>query len=149
LCGFTRSFITLLLTRAGVGAAEAGASPTIMSIISDYFEPRRRALAIGICYTSTAFGVSASFLIGSLVAAAYGWRAAFWVAGVPGLILAGAIWATLREPKRGATDAQPSGSDLESSSLLSALVRVSGDRSLLHVTVAITVAAFVFASLWI
>ena len=104
LCGFTASFAMLLLARAGVGAAEAGASPTIMSLISDYFEPRRRALAIGICYTSTAFGVSASFLIGSIVAAAHGWRAAFWVAGAPGLILAASILATLREPTRGAMD---------------------------------------------
>jgi predicted MFS family arabinose efflux permease len=149
LCGFTGSFAMLLLARAGVGAAEAGASPTIMSLISDYFEPRRRALAIGICYTSTAFGVSASFLIGSIVAAAHGWRAAFWVAGVPGLILAASILATLREPKRGATDMGTAATVADAPSLLTALIYIRRDRPLLHVTVAITVSAFVFASLWI
>jgi predicted MFS family arabinose efflux permease len=151
LCGFTGSFVMLLLARAGVGAAEAGASPTIISLISDYFEPRRRALAIGICYTSTAFGVSASFLIGSVVAAAYGWRAAFWVAGVPGLVLVGAILATLREPMRGATDTAgaPGRGRADTPSLLIALAHIRSDRALLHMTIAITVSAFVFASLWI
>lgn len=150
LSGFAKSFIVLLLARAGVGAAEAGASPTIISLISDYFEPRRRSFAIGVCYMSTAFGVSASFLIGSLVAAAYGWRAAFWVAGIPGLVLAGAIFATLREPARGATDsAGEAQGSIIAPPMFSALSYIRRDRALLHLTIAITLSALVFASLWI
>lgn len=150
ISGFATSFLVLLIARAGVGAAEAGASPTIMSLISDYFEPRRRSFAIGVCYMSTAFGVSLSFLIGSLVAAAYGWRAAFWVAGIPGLILAAAIWVTLQEPVRGSADVVGGSTGPSSApSLLGALAHIRRDRALLHLTIAITVSGLVFAALWI
>jgi predicted MFS family arabinose efflux permease len=150
LSGFATSFVFLLLARAGVGAAEAGASPTIISLISDYFEPRRRSFAIGVCYMSTAFGVSASFLIGSLVASAHGWRAAFWVAGIPGLLLAGAIVSTLREPERGASDSSEDSTGVSVvPPLFGALAHIRRDRALLHLTIAITLSALVFASLWI
>jgi predicted MFS family arabinose efflux permease len=83
-------------------------------------------------------------------ATAYGWRAAFWVAGVPGLIIAGVILATLREPTRGATDTAATPIRAADAPLvLIALAHIRNDRPLLHVTIAITVSAFVFASLWI
>jgi predicted MFS family arabinose efflux permease len=151
LSGLARSFLFLLIARAGVGAAEAGASPTIISLISDYFEPRRRSFAIGVCYMSTAFGVSASFLIGSVVAAAHGWRAAFWVAGLPGVVLATAIIITLREPARGSTDAShgTAASASVAPPLSGAVGHILRDRVLRHLTVAITLSALVFAALWI
>ena len=150
LSGFSKSLIFLLLARAGVGAAEAGASPTIISLISDYFEPRRRSFAIGVCYMSTAFGVSASFLIGSLVASAHGWRTAFWVAGIPGLLLAAAIASTLREPARGVADSQGgSTGSIVIPPMFGALAQIRRDRALLHLTIAITLSALVFSSLWI
>lgn len=104
LCSFAGSFGSLLLFRMGVGAAEAGAQPICLSLISDMFRPRERSTAIGLFYLSAAVGISASFLIGGMVAARYGWRWAFVVAGVPGLLLAIVVLLTLREPVRGRLD---------------------------------------------
>lgn len=104
LAGFAANFSQLLLARMGVGAAEAGGSPNSMSIISDLFPPRQRSTAIGIFFTSTAIGGGMSALIGSYVAGVYGWRAAFMIAGVPGLIFGLLFFLTVKEPKRGGMD---------------------------------------------
>lgn len=86
-CGFAQNYWHLLTARLTVGAAEAGGAPTALSIISDLFPPDRRSTAISIFWVSTALGTAVSFAIGGLVAAEYGWRAAFFVAGLPGLLL--------------------------------------------------------------
>ncbi|KQX23400.1 MULTISPECIES: spinster family MFS transporter [unclassified Sphingomonas] len=104
LVGFARSYTMILVARMCVGMAEAGASPSALSMISDMFAPNRRATAVSLYYLSVAFGTGGSFIIGGVVAAHYGWRAAFWVAGVPGLLLALLMVLTMREPKRGAMD---------------------------------------------
>lgn len=150
LCGFASSFATLLAARMGVGAAEAGGSPTIMSLISDYFTPSRRASAIGACYMSTAFGVGASFLIGSMVAANYGWRAAFFVAGVPGMLLALLVITSLRDPQRGATEADPEAARLAGNPTMRETVRhIVGNGPLVSIAVAITLATLVWTGLWV
>ncbi|MBB3860960.1 putative MFS family arabinose efflux permease [Novosphingobium hassiacum] len=100
LAGFARGFWDLLLARMGVGAAEAGGQPTALSLLADYFPESRRSTALGIFYLGTSVGYAASFLIGGLVASAYGWRAAFFVAGVPGLILGVMLYLTVGEPVR-------------------------------------------------
>jgi predicted MFS family arabinose efflux permease len=107
VCGFAQSFWTLLVARMGVGAAEAGGSPTSMSMIGDIFPPERRATAVGIFYMNTVLGALAVALIGRHVAEAYGWRAAFLVAGLPGILLAILLLLTVKEPRRGGTDAAP------------------------------------------
>lgn len=104
LCGFTQNYIQLLLVRAAVGAAEAGGAPTAISLISDFFPEKRRSTAISIFWLSTAIGTALSFALGGLVAAQYGWRAAFLVAGAPGLVLAIILLLTIQEPVRGSSD---------------------------------------------
>jgi predicted MFS family arabinose efflux permease len=103
-CGFAQNYWHLLTARLTVGAAEAGGAPTALSIISDLFPPDRRSTAISIFWVSTALGTAVSFAIGGLVAAEYGWRAAFFVAGLPGLLLVILLLCTVREPIRGAMD---------------------------------------------
>lgn len=88
LCGFAGSFMSLLLMRMGVGVAEAGAQPICLSLISDYFPPKKRSTAIGLFYLSAAVGIAISFLIGGIIAANYGWRSAFFIAGLPGIVMA-------------------------------------------------------------
>lgn len=104
LCGLANSYLTLLLGRAAVGVAESAGSPTGISLLADYFKPSQRASAIGIWYLSSALGVFGTYLVGGYVASIYGWRAAFFVAGLPGLLIAAIVFASLREPLRGASD---------------------------------------------
>lgn len=104
VCGLTTSFLTLLLGRIAVGAAESAGPSAGMSLLADYFRPKQRATAVGIWYLSSALGIFGTYLVGGYVAAHYGWRAAFFVAGAPGLVLAFVILATLKEPMRGRLD---------------------------------------------
>ncbi len=104
LAGFAQSFTHLLLARMGVGAAEAGGSPASLSMISDLFPPKQRSTAIGVFFLSNAIGAGLSAVIGAHVAAIHGWRAAFFVAGGPGLVLVLLLILTVREPRRGAMD---------------------------------------------
>lgn len=105
--GFASGFLSLLMARMAVGAAEAGGSPTAMSILSDYFPPHRRATATGIFFLSVTSGILFGYMVSGLVAAQYGWRAAFFIAGAPGLALALLLYLTVREPPRGRFDPPP------------------------------------------
>jgi MFS family permease len=116
LCSAAQGFWTLFLGRAAVGVAEAGGSPTGMSIVSDYFDERKRATAIGIWYLSSGIGTALAFFVGGWIVQDYGWRWAFIAAGIPGLLLAPALYLTVREPKRGAQDVDPE-SDIASAPL--------------------------------
>ncbi len=99
--GFARNFTQLLLGRVAVGIGEAGCSPPAYSLLSDYFEPKRRSTALAIYSMGISGGVFVGLLVGGLVARAYGWRSAFYVCGMPGLALALIMKLTLREPPRG------------------------------------------------
>lgn len=103
--GMARSFTQLLFARMAVGIGEAGCSPPAYSLISDYFEPKRRATAMSIYSMGIYGGVFVGFLVGGQVAQHFGWRAAFYVVGLPGLLLAIVLKWTLREPPRGFSEA--------------------------------------------
>lgn len=101
LCGFARNFWQLLAARIGVGVGEAGGTPPSTSILADRFAPADRPFAL----TLFALGAPLGAWIGSQVAGsladAYGWRGAFFGLGVPGLLVAGLVLLTVREPRRG------------------------------------------------
>ena len=100
MCGLSASWWHLLLARAGIGAAEAGGAPASLSILSDIFPPEKRATVTSIFFSGTMIGMIVSFFAGGLIAQAYGWRAVFFIYGLPGLLLAAIILFTLREPMR-------------------------------------------------
>ncbi len=104
MCGLASSFALLFLARIGVGIGEAGTSPASYSIISDCFEKERRSTAMGIMSLGSNVGLLLGFVAGGIIAANYGWRWAFIVAGLPGIILTLVIHFTMDEPKRGAVD---------------------------------------------
>lgn len=102
---FVTSFVQLLVVRFGTGAGEAGTSPAVSSLISDLFPPEKRATALGIYASGLNIGLLIAFFGGGWVAEHHGWRSAFMIAGVPGLILAALFLLTVQEPRRGAIDA--------------------------------------------
>jgi len=101
LSGLAQSYTQLVLARVGVGIGEAGGSPPAHSMISDYYPPERRATALAIYSSGLHFGIFAGFLLGAWISTSFGWRAAFMVVGLPGILFAAIFLATVREPTRG------------------------------------------------
>jgi MFS family permease len=103
-CGVAASFVQLLALRVGVGIGEAGCSPPAHSLISDYFEPKRRATALAIYAFGIPLGAMIGAAFGGWLAKSFGWRVAFMSVGAPGLILALAFVLVVKEPRRGQSD---------------------------------------------
>ncbi|MFP4004866.1 MAG: spinster family MFS transporter [Alphaproteobacteria bacterium] len=101
LCGLAQNFWQLALARIGVGVGEAGSSPPSHSMISDLYPPEKRSRALAIYALGVYIGIMLGYLIGGHVSEAVGWRAAFFVVGLPGLIIALLVRFTLKEPLRG------------------------------------------------
>lgn len=104
LCGVATGFPQLLLTRMGVGIAEAGCSPPAHSLISDFYESAKRTSALSVYSCGTSLGYLSAALLGGYVAQRAGWRAACFIVGVPGIAIALLIKAFIREPPRGYSD---------------------------------------------
>lgn len=103
-CGLATNYVQLLLARIGVGIGEAGSSPQSHSMISDLYAPHERSQALGVYALGVYAGGMLGFLIGAPLAEIWGWRSVFFVAGLPGLIIAALIWLTIDEPVRGLAD---------------------------------------------
>ena len=100
VCGMAQNFWHLFLARVGVGIGEAGTMPASQSIVSNLFPIESRATAMGLLATGGNIGLMLGLLIGGWVNEWWGWRWAFVAAAAPGLLLALAIWLTVKEPKR-------------------------------------------------
>ena len=101
ISGFVQNYVQLLLARIGVGIGEAGGSPPSHSIVSDIFPKEQRASALSFYSTGVNLGIMFGFLFGGWLNEFFGWRVAFLVIGVPGIILACIVYATVPEPVRG------------------------------------------------
>ena len=101
ISGLAQNYLQLFLARIGVGIGEAGGSPPSHSIISDIFPPERRASAMAFYSTGVNIGILFGFLLGGWLNEFFGWRIAFAVVGIPGILMAGIIRFTLKEPIRG------------------------------------------------
>lgn len=121
LCGLARSFTLLFLARVGVGAGEAGLTPSAQSILADYFPRDRLPLAMGIYSMGIYIGGGMALIVGGLVITALEqmgsvhlpllgdlrpWQATFLIVGAPGLLL-GLIAFTIREPARAGVVGKP------------------------------------------
>jgi MFS family permease len=111
LSALVTNFAQLLAARIGVGIGEAGCTPPAHSLIADYFAREERSRALGIYSLGLPVGSFVGMLAGGWVAQLYGWRAAFLVVGIPGLVLAVLVKATIREPERGLADRAESQTD--------------------------------------
>ncbi|SDQ45945.1 MFS transporter [Pseudomonas sp. B21-012] len=102
--GMVGSFWSFLLVRMGVGIGEASYAPAANSLIGDLFPAEKRARAMGIFMLGLPLGLLlAFFTIGAMVQAFDSWRAPFFIAAVPGLLLA-LFMFMIREPARGAAE---------------------------------------------
>jgi len=102
--GLATSYPLLLAARGLTAVGEASYTVVTPSLISDYFPVERRGRALAAFYAAIPIGSAVGFMVGGLVNAHWGWRAAFFVAGAPGAALA-AVLLTFRDPVRGAFDA--------------------------------------------
>ncbi|MEQ1888016.1 MAG: MFS transporter [Alphaproteobacteria bacterium] len=105
LSGVSGNFLQLLGSRIGVGIGEAGGGPASHSLIADYVPVQNRATALGVFALGVPIGLVIGFLMGGWIEELYGWRAAFLVAGAPGLLLAVLFRLTVKEPRRGHSQA--------------------------------------------
>jgi len=142
VCGFAQTFIQLVLARIGVGVGEAGGTPPAHSLISDYFPRAQRATALAVYSLGSPFGGLVGLLMGGLVADAFGWRAAFFVAGAPGLAFALLVALTLREPRRRLAAAQ-SAAALPSATFLETLRALSAKPTFWYICGGSAVSAFI------
>lgn len=97
--GMATGKISMVLARALVGVGEASYATLAPTIIDDLAPPEKRGRWLAIFYVATPIGSALGYLVGGAVGHALGWRAAFYVAGLPGLLLAAAC-LLLEEPAR-------------------------------------------------
>ncbi len=140
LCGLAANFLQLFLARIGVGVGEAGCTPASHSLISDYVPRENRASALAIFSLGIPVGSLIGMTIGGLVADSFGWRAAFLVVGLPGIVLGLVALFTLPEPRRSAAGIVP---PVASSSLRQALGELRRNRTYIWLTTAMAAMSFV------
>ena len=104
LSGLAANVWYLALARVGVGIGEAGCSPPAHSIIADLYPPEKRSSAMGFYTLGISAGIMLAYLAGGWVVKNIGWREAFFVVGLPGLVLALVVWTTVPEPRRGGSE---------------------------------------------
>ncbi len=101
--GVVRSHAQLLFGRTAVGIGEASYGAVAPAMLSDYFPPARRGRALAAFSMAIPVGSALGYLLGGILERAFGWRAAFFVVAVPGLLLAWSV-SRMSEPERGGFD---------------------------------------------
>ena len=141
LSGLAQNFWHLLIARIGVGVGEAGCSPPAHSMIADYYPAEQRATALGIYSLGIPFGIMFGLFAGGWINEFFGWRAAFFVVGLPGVILALVVRYTLAEPPRGMAEGRVDSG--EQPSINETLVYLWQKKSFRHMSFAAALTAFV------
>src|SRR6266581_3979032 len=108
LGGLAWNFASLLAARATVGVGEAAYGTISPSLLADYYKKEFRGRVFGVFFLAIPVGFGLGLAIGGLMDVHFGWRSAFFVAGIPGLVLA-ALALRLHDPPRGAMDAEEFG----------------------------------------
>jgi predicted MFS family arabinose efflux permease len=106
LSGLAQGFVHLLLARSSVAAGEAGSTPSGHSLIARIFPDRNRSLAMAIFSLGVPIGATLGLALGGWINDALNWRAAFFVAGIPGLIVAALVRFVIPDPPH-ASNAPP------------------------------------------
>jgi predicted MFS family arabinose efflux permease len=142
LCGVAGSFLALLIFRVGVGIGEAGLTPPANSILADYFPPRSRARALATYALGITLGGVLANLFGGPIVAAFSWREAFLILGIPGVAIGFVVYFTITEPPRGYSD--PVGTPvLERRGIADTLSLLAGKKTFWLNVIGATLTAFV------
>jgi MFS transporter, Spinster family, sphingosine-1-phosphate transporter len=115
LSGLAGSFATLFAARALVGIGEAAYVTIAPSLLADYFPRRQRGRVMAIFFCAIPVGAALGYVVGGLIDVHFGWRMAFFVAGIPGVALAVLCFA-LRDPPRGSQDRESQADSREAKS---------------------------------
>jgi len=102
--GLARSYWQLLWARIGVGVGEAGGTPGANSLLSDYFPPSRRAMALSVFSLGAPIGAWLGSQVPGAIAYRLGWRSMFLALGIPGVVAGLLVLLSIREPRRGCLD---------------------------------------------
>ena len=108
LGGFARGFGSLFAARSTVGVGEAAYATIAPALLADAFPIEKRGRVLAVFFSAIPIGSAAGYIVGGAVAAHFGWRAAFWIAGAPGLLLAMLLLA-VKDPPRGQHDGHVEG----------------------------------------
>jgi MFS family permease len=103
LCGAATGFWTLFLARMGVGIGESGSGPAASSLLTDYFRKHELGRAMGFYFLGPTIGTASGLMVGGYLAHLVGWRMAFMLLGVPGILFALFVFLTIKEPAAGRT----------------------------------------------
>ncbi|MEC7734909.1 MAG: MFS transporter, partial [Pseudomonadota bacterium] len=139
--GLAQNFYHLLFARIGVGVGEAGCSPPAHSMISDYFPANSRSTALGIYSLGIPFGIMFGLFAGGWINEYFGWRMAFFVVGIPGIIIALIFRYTVQEPLRGQAEGRID--DKAQPSIPETMRYLLKKRSFRHLAFGAALAAFV------
>jgi len=133
-------FLTMALARSGVAIGEAGGLPATHALVADYFEPKRRGRALSVIGVCGGLGLSLALAAGGVISDWRGWRVAFALSGLPGLLIAVLLVTTVREPQR--TLPQGGAGPAPASLGLREVIRtLRGRRSYVHLCIGLGIAA--------
>ena len=99
-CGMAGSFWQMAVLRVGVGVGEAGGTPPSHSLISSYFPARERSTAMGIYGSGSQIGVLLGMFGGAVIAETMGWRWAFFIFGLPGVLIGLLVFIIIKKPPK-------------------------------------------------
>jgi MFS family permease len=140
LSGLAANIWHLALARIGVGIGEAGCSPPAHSMIADLYPPEQRSTAMGFYTLGISAGIMVAYLAGGWVVENIGWREAFFIVGIPGVLLAIIVRFTVIEPPRGHSENRADRG--EHPPILSVFGFLLQRRSFLHMAVGAGLSSF-------
>jgi MFS family permease len=146
LCGRVTGFTQLMFVRMGVAVGEAGCIPPAQSLIADYFSRAERPRAVATYMMGAPLSVVIGYFLAGWLNEFYGWRATFTLLGLPGLLVAGLVKLTLKDPRGEPTSRSTAATEPNAQTSLSVTWRTLwSNRTFRHLLLAFSVSCF-FAS---
>jgi MFS family permease len=141
MCGFAMGFWTLFLLRVCVGIGEGAGTPATHSVVAEAFPPQSRAGAAAVISLAASVGGLLGYAGGGALADLYGWRHAFLIVGLPGVLAALLAWWLIPEPR--SAPRWPANSELFGGEAIDVLKRLIGLRAYIFLVGGFTTVYFV------